>query len=147
MFKGMLFTSMSICCAVKESWHLSYIHNHMIYCWRKSWHEKYSSHLGQVQPLPCLGLPLTELIGPGPGRITLTPYMVFLLFDTRFAAYAGGILISFIQPHLFLFNIKCSVWERYHTDILWVKFINMLSMYAQSGMHRHFNWWITAVLT
>ena len=34
-------------------------------------------------------------------RITPTPYMVLPLFATRFAAYAGGIRVSFIQPHLF----------------------------------------------
>ena len=34
-------------------------------------------------------------------EITLTPYMVLPLFATRFAAYAGGIQVSFIQPHLF----------------------------------------------
>ena len=34
-------------------------------------------------------------------RITLTPNMVLPLFATRFAAYPGGILVSFIQPHLF----------------------------------------------
>ena len=33
--------------------------------------------------------------------ITLTPYMVLPLFATRFAAYAGGIRVSFIQPCLF----------------------------------------------
>ena len=49
--------------------------------------------------------------------ITLTPYMVFPLFATRFAADTGGILVSFIQPHLFLFDIKCSTWDIYHTDL------------------------------
>ena len=29
----------------------------------------------------------------------------------------------------------------------WVEFINMLSVYAQSGTQRHFNWWLIAVLT
>ena len=33
--------------------------------------------------------------------ITLTPYIVLPLFATRFADYAGGIWVSFIQPHLF----------------------------------------------
>ena len=33
--------------------------------------------------------------------ITLTPYMVLPLFATRFAVYAGGIRVSFIQPRLF----------------------------------------------
>ena len=33
--------------------------------------------------------------------ITLTPYMVLPVFATRFADYAGGIRVSFIQPHLF----------------------------------------------
>ena len=31
--------------------------------------------------------------------------------------------------------------------LIWMKFINMLSVYAQSGTHRGFNWWIIAVLT
>ena len=30
-----------------------------------------------------------------------TPYMVLPLFATRFADYAGGIRVSFIQPRLF----------------------------------------------
>ena len=33
--------------------------------------------------------------------ITQTPYMVLPLFATRFADYAGGIRVSFIQPRLF----------------------------------------------
>ena len=32
--------------------------------------------------------------------ITLTPYMVLPLFATRFADCAGGIRVSFIEPHL-----------------------------------------------
>ena len=31
--------------------------------------------------------------------------------------------------------------------LIWMKFINMLSVYAQSWMHRRFNWWIFAVWT
>ena len=30
---------------------------------------------------------------------------------------------------------------------IWMKFINMLSMCVQSGMHRHFHWWMIVVLT
>ena len=33
--------------------------------------------------------------------ITLNPYMALPLFTTRFAGYAGGIRVSFIQPRLF----------------------------------------------
>ena len=33
--------------------------------------------------------------------ITPTPYMVLTLFATRFAAYDGGIQVSFIRPRLF----------------------------------------------
>ena len=33
--------------------------------------------------------------------ITLTPYVVLPLFATRFADYAGGIRVFFIQPRLF----------------------------------------------
>ena len=35
------------------------------------------------------------------GIITLTLYMVLPLFATRFADYAGGIRVAFIQPRLF----------------------------------------------
>ena len=34
-------------------------------------------------------------------EITPTPYMVLPLFATRFADYAGGIRVSFMQPRLF----------------------------------------------
>ena len=33
--------------------------------------------------------------------ITLIPYVVLPLFATKFAAYAGGIRVSFTQPRLF----------------------------------------------
>ena len=31
--------------------------------------------------------------------------------------------------------------------LTWMKFINMLSVYAQSGTHRRVNWWIITILT
>ena len=31
--------------------------------------------------------------------------------------------------------------------LIWMKYINMLSVYAQSGTHRPFDWWIIAVFT
>ena len=31
--------------------------------------------------------------------------------------------------------------------LIWMQFINMLSEYGQSGMHRSFNWWKIVVLT
>ena len=31
--------------------------------------------------------------------------------------------------------------------LIWMEFINMFSVYAQSETHRRFNWWIIAVLT
>ena len=37
--------------------------------------------------------------------ITLTRYMVLPLFAAKFADYAGGIRVSFIQPCLCLFNL------------------------------------------
>ena len=49
--------------------------------------------------------------------ITPTPYMVLPLFATRFAAYTGGIRVSFMHPRLFQFDTKCSAWEIYHTDL------------------------------
>ena len=55
----------------------------------------------------------SQTLGKITFAITLTPFMVLPLFATRFAAYAGGIRVSFIQPRLFKFNIKCSAWETY----------------------------------
>ena len=79
--------------------------------------------------------------------ITLTPYMVLPLFPTRFAAHAGGTRVSFIQLlRLFWFDIKCSAWEISYR-LIWKKFVNMLSVYAQSEKHRRFNWLIIAILT
>ena len=79
--------------------------------------------------------------------ITLTPYMVLPLFATRFAAHAGGTRVSFIQLlRLFWFDIKCSAWEISYR-LIWKKFVNMLSVYAQSEKHRRFNWLIIAILT
>ena len=31
--------------------------------------------------------------------------------------------------------------------LIWMEFINMFSVYAQSGTHSHFNWWIIVFLT
>ena len=31
--------------------------------------------------------------------------------------------------------------------LIWMEFLNMFSVYAQCGMHSHFNWWIIVVLT
>ena len=31
--------------------------------------------------------------------------------------------------------------------LMWMKFLNILSVYAHSGTHRHFNWWTIVVLT
>ena len=59
-------------------------------------------------------------------KIMLTPYMVLPLFTTRFADYACGTRVSFIQSRLLYY---------------------MFSVYAQSGMHSRFNWWIVVVLT
>ena len=45
---------------------------------------------------------MTDMLWELPdGPITLTPYMVLPLFATRFADYAGGNRVSFIQPRLF----------------------------------------------
>ena len=46
-------------------------------------------------------LQITTVSETSCGLITLTPYMVLPIFATRFADYAGGIRVSFIQPRLF----------------------------------------------
>ena len=77
--------------------------------------------------------------------ITLTPYMVLPLFATRFADYAGGIRVSFIQPEtdtatslLIWYKMFCVRYISYR--LIWMEFVNMFSMYAQSGTHSRFNW-------
>ena len=65
--------------------------------------------------------------------ILSTPYMVLPLFATRFTAYTGGIRVSSIQLCLIWVNIKILY------RLIWMKIINMLSMYVQSGTHRRFN--------
>ena len=78
--------------------------------------------------------------------ITLTLYMVLQLFSTRFADYAGGIRVSFIQPRLFHFHIKFCVRDISYR-LIWMKYINMFSVYAQSGTHSRFDRWIIVVST
>ena len=57
------------------------------------------------------------------------------------------------HPSLFHTATSLLIWYKMFSmrDILyrlmWMKFINMLSVYVQSGTHRRFNWWIIAVLT
>ena len=80
------------------------------------------------------------------GQITLTPYMVLPLFATRFAAYAGG------HPSLFRTATSLLIWYKMFCmrdisyRLIWMKFINMFSVYAQFGTHRRFNPWTIAVL-
>ena len=80
-------------------------------------------------------------------QITLTPYMVLPLFVTRFAYYAGGIRVSFIQPHLFLIWYKMFCVRDISYRLIWMEFINMFSVCAHSGTNSRFNWWIIVVLT
>ena len=101
------------------------------------------------------GVPCVKLL-PGVDRwnslddprvITSTPYMALPLFATRFAAYAGG------HPSLFHTATSLLIWYKMFCmrdisyRLTWMKFLNMLSVYAQSGTHRHVNWLIIAVLT
>ena len=59
--------------------------------------------------------------------------MVLPLFATRFAAYPGG------HPSLFQPATSLLIWHKMFCmrdisyRLIWMKFINMLSMYAQSG--------------
>ena len=53
--------------------------------------------------------------------------------------------LSYSHVSLIWYKMFCMADISYR--FIWMKFINMLSVYAQSGMHRHFKWWIIAVLT
>ena len=65
--------------------------------------------------------------------------MVFPLFAISFTAYAGGILDSFIQPHIFLFDINVP-YERYIIQTYMDEiYKHAFCVHAQSGMHRRFN--------
>ena len=56
------------------------------------------------------------------------------------------------DPSLFHTATSLFIWYKmFHVRdisyrLIWMKFINMLSVYAQSGTHRRFNWWIIAAL-
>ena len=57
------------------------------------------------------------------------------------------------HPSLFHTATSLLIWYKMFSmrdisyRLMWMKFINMLSVYAQSGTHRRFNWWIISVLT
>ena len=57
------------------------------------------------------------------------------------------------HPSLFYAAMSLLIWYKifYVRDIsyrlIWIEFINMFSVYAQSGMCSPFNWWIIVVLT
>ena len=79
--------------------------------------------------------------------ITLTPYMVLPLFAIRFAEYAGGHPSLFHTATSLLIGYKMFCVRDISYRLKWMEFINMFYVYAQSGMHSHFNWWIIVVLT
>ena len=64
-----------------------------------------------------------------------------------------GSLLTVGASESFSYNHVSLIWYKIFsmTDIsyrlIWMKFINMLSVYALSGTHRRFNWCIIAVLT
>ena len=57
------------------------------------------------------------------------------------------------QPSLFHTAMSLLIWYKMFCmrdisyRLIWMKYINKLSVYAQSGTHRPVNWWIIAVLT
>ena len=57
------------------------------------------------------------------------------------------------QPSLFHTAMSLLIWYKMFCmrdisyRLIWMKYINMLSVYAQSGTHRPVNWWIIAVFT
>ena len=57
------------------------------------------------------------------------------------------------QPSLFHTAMSLLIWYKMFCmrdisyRLIWMKYINVLSVYAQSGTHRPVNWWIIAVLT
>ena len=57
------------------------------------------------------------------------------------------------HPSLFYIAMSLLIWYRMFCmrdisyRLIWMKYINMFSVYGQSGTHRPFNWWIIAVFT
>ena len=89
----------------------------------------------------------------------VTPGIVYILSDN----YANPVYnVSTIchqvcclrwgHPSLFHTATSLFIWYKMFRmrdisyRLIWMKFINMLSVFAQCGTHRHFNWWIIAVL-
>ena len=73
--------------------------------------------------------------------------MALPLWAARFAARAGGHPSLFHTAifHLNWYKMACMANILYR--VIWEKCMSMLSMYVQSGMHRHFHWKVIAVLT
>ena len=114
-----------------------------------------------------MGIPILIRLNPYIEDIftlRLTPPLQGSGIDMDITNYANpvyGVATSFRQVHclrwgypsLFYTATSLLIWYKmfYMRDIsyrlIWMKFINMLSVYAQSGTHWRFNWWIAAVLT
>ena len=78
--------------------------------------------------------------------ILQTLYMLLPQFVTRFTAYTRSIRVfhaatSILSWYKMVF-IRDTVYR-----LMWMKFVNMLSVSVQSGTRRYFDWWIIPVLT
>ena len=95
------------------------------------------------------------------GRYFADHYFKFIFMYDNYANPVYGVAtichqfrcLRWGQPSLFHAALSLLIWYKMlcMRDITyrlnWMKFVNMLSVYAQSGTHRHVNWWIIAVLT
>ena len=94
-------------------------------------------------------------------QVVSARYSVWIFIDLWNLRPQNACSLSFLRPALkicvknadFCVNANPVIWYQMFCmrdisyRLIWVKFINMFYVYAESGTHRRFNWWIVAVLT
>ena len=97
--------------------------------------------------LPLASLPISMLIlGLCPANYANPVYGVATIcHQVRCLRWGHPSLFHTATSPLIWYKMFCMRDMSYR--LTWMKFINMLSVYAQSGTHRRVNWWITTGLT
>ena len=101
------------------------------------------------------------IIVPTVGLVLLSLEPMYIIHPKNYADPVYGVAtichqvrcLRWGQPSLFHTAMSLLIWYKMFCmrdisyRLIWMKYINMLSVYAQSGTHRPVNWWIIAVLT
>ena len=100
--------------------------------------EKMASCRPPSQPLCFMAMGSSNYANPAYGVATICHQVRCLL-------WGHPSLFHIATSLLIWYKMLCMRYISYR--LTWMKFINMLSVYTQSGTHRRVNWWIIVVLT